>query len=123
MLEHQKLTEQVIGAAIAVHKALGPGFLESAYENALAVELERRGLSFERQKDVAITYAGQEVGRHRLDLFVSGILVVELKAIKAVEPVHFVVVKSYLRAVGQPHGLILNFAGATLKPHRVKFDP
>jgi GxxExxY protein len=118
-LAHQELTGSVIGAAIEVHRALGPGFLESVYENALAIELKARGICFERQLDVPIRYRESEVGLHRLDLLVAGLIVVELKAVKALDDVHFAVVRSYLRATGREHGLILNFAKPTLEIKRV----
>src|SRR5215210_7553820 len=92
-LEFEALTEQIIGAAIEVHRRLGPGFLESIYEKALIID-----------------YDGEEVGRHRLDLLVEGTIVVELKAVKNFEDVHFAVVRSYLKALGRRHGLLLNFA-------------
>jgi len=118
-LEHAALTEQIIGAAIKVHRRLGPGFLESIYENALVVELKERGLTVEQQRELAVEYGGTEVGRHRLDLLVEDIVVVELKAIKNIEDVHFAVVRSYLKAAGRKHGLILNFAKTTLEVKRV----
>jgi GxxExxY protein len=121
-LEHEELTGQIIGAAIAVHEALGPGFLEAIYEEALVVELRLRGIAFTRQHSAAVVYREVEVGIHRLDLFVENLIVVELKAIKAIKAidrVHFAVVRSYLRAVGRKHGLILNFALAKLQPKRV----
>ncbi len=118
-LVHEELTGEIIAAAIDVHKILGPGFLESVYENALAIELEARGLGFERQSAVPIVYRGREVGLHRLDLLVAGVIVVELKAVKALEAVHFAVVRSYLRATSRQHGLILNFAKPILEIKRV----
>lgn len=114
-----QLTEQVIGAAIRVHTELGPGFLESIYEEALAVEFRLIGLRFERQKPVPIFYRAQPVGEHRVDLFVENSLVVELKAITALEKVHFAVLRSYLKALGVSHGLLLNFAGTRLTIKRV----
>jgi GxxExxY protein len=119
-LEHESLTEGIIGAAIEVHRALGPGFLESIYEAALSVELRARGITFGRQVDVRIFYKSVEVGRHRLDLFVSGAIVARLKAIKNLQDVHFALVKSYLRAVGCAHGLLLFFAKPTLEIKRVR---
>ncbi|HEX7500783.1 MAG TPA: GxxExxY protein [Polyangia bacterium] len=118
-LEQEELTGSVIGAAIEIHKALGPGFLESVYENALAFELAARGIGFERQLAVPILYRGSEVGLHRLDLLVAALIVAELKAVKALEDVHFAVVRSYFRATGREHGLILNFAKPTLEIKRV----
>jgi len=73
-LEHEELTEKIIGCAIEVHKKLGPGFIESIYENAFVIELQRKGVPFERQKEVVINYDGDEVGRHRLDLIVADTL-------------------------------------------------
>ena len=87
-LEHEELTSKVIAAAIEVHRQLGPGFIESIYEHALVVELRNRGLKVEQQVEVPVEYEGVEVGRHRLDLFVEGTIVVELKAIKNLENVH-----------------------------------
>lgn len=118
-LEHAVLTDKIIGAAIAVHKRLGPGFIESIYENAMVIEMQKRDLEVSQQMGVAIEYDGREVGRHRLDLFVEDTIVVELKAIKDLETIHFAIVKSYLRAVGRQHGLILNFAKPTLEIKRV----
>lgn len=118
-LEHEELTGRIIGAAIAVHKELGPGFIESVYENALIVELRHQGIEFERQLTVPILYRGVEVGLHRLDLFVNKHIVVELKAQSMLNNIHFVVVRSYLRAVQREHGLLLNFAKPTLEAKRV----
>ncbi len=118
-LEHEELTGKIIGAAIEVHRTLGPGYLESVYENALIVELRRRDVPFQRQVSVPIVYRGVEVGLHRLDLFVADLVVVELKAVKALDDVHFAVVRSYLRAVNRRHGLLLNFSRRTLEPKRV----
>ena len=111
--------EAIIGAAIEVHRELGPGFLESIYENALAIELRARQISFQRQLTVPVLYRGAEVGLHRLDLFVFDQVLVELKAIARIEDIHFVVARSYLRAIGTEHGLLLNFAKPTLEIKRV----
>jgi len=104
-LEHETLTEKIIGCAIEVHKRLGPGFLESIYENALIIELQRQKLHIEQQREVIIKYDSVEVGRHRLDLIVDNTIVVELKAVKNIEDIHFAIVKSYLKALGKEHGL------------------
>ena len=114
-LEYEALTEKIIGAAIEVHRRLGPGFLESVYEKALIIEFRRRGLVVQDQMEILVRYDGEEVGRHRLDFFVEETIVVELKAIKNLEDIHFAVVRSYLRAVNRKHGLLLNFAKVTLE--------
>jgi GxxExxY protein len=118
-LEHEALTERIIGAAIEVHRHLGPGFLESVYEKASIIELKKRGLAIQDQSEIIISYDAVEIGRHRLDLFVEDTIVVELKAIKNLEDIHFAVVRSYLKAVGRKHGLLLNFAKLPLEIKRV----
>jgi GxxExxY protein len=118
-LEYEELTGQIIGAAIEVHKELGPGFVESIYENALAVELRRRRISFHRQVSAPVLYKDVEVGLHRLDLLVEAEIVVELKAVRDLTDTHFAFVRSYLHAVNRQHGLILNFAKPTLEIKRV----
>ena len=118
-LEYEELTDKIIGAAIEVHRKLGPGFVESIYENSLVIELRKRGLQVAQQVEVGVEYEGTEVGRHRLDLLVQDTIVVELKATKNVEDIHFAIVKSYLRATGKQHGLLLNFAKPTLQVKRV----
>lgn len=118
-LPDKDLTASIIGAAIAVHRALGPGFLESIYEEALCIELTERGIPFERQRSIGLTYKGQPIGEHRLDLLVAGRVVVELKAIKDLEPVHFSVVRSYMKAMRVDAGLLLNFAAMPLTVKRV----
>ena len=119
MLEYEELTERIIGAAIEVHRKLGPGFLESIYEAALCIEFGMRELRFVQQMLVPIFYKEIQIGQHRLDLLVEEEIVVELKSIKCIEDVHFAVVRSYLRATGKKHGLLLNFALPTLQIKRV----
>ncbi len=118
-MELEQLTGKIIGAAIAVHRELGPGYLESIYEEALCTELAAVGLRFRRQVPVAIHYRGRTVGEHRLDLIIEDAVVVELKAIHAFEDIHFATVRSYLKATGCDHGLLLNFATTTLTAKRV----
>jgi GxxExxY protein len=119
-LEFEELTGKIIGAAIEVHRQLGPGFIESIYENALVYELRKRGLKVEQQLEAPVFYDGNvEVGKHRLDLLVEGEIVVDLKAISELQDVHFAIVKSQLRAVKRKHGLLLNFAKVTLEVKRV----
>jgi len=118
-MELEELTGKIIGAAIAVHRELGPGFLESVYEEALCVELTGLGLKFQRQAWVPILYRGKQVGEHRLDLLVDDLVVVELKVINAFEDIHFATVRSYLKATDRQHGLLMNFATLTLTAKRV----
>jgi GxxExxY protein len=118
-LGNSELTERIIGAALRVHSELGPGFLESIYEGALAVELGLLEIPFERQKPVPILYRGHSVGEHRLDLVVQSQVIVELKAISALENVHFAIVRSYLKASGLNDALLLNFAATRLVVKRV----
>ncbi len=113
------LIERVIGAAIRVHTELGPGFLESLYEEALAVELRALGIQFDRQKPVPIFYRAQPIGEHRVDLLVEGTVVLELKATSALEKIHFAIVRSYLKALGLSDGLLFNFAATRLTIKRV----
>lgn len=122
-LEHGDLTDKIIGAAIEVHRRLGPGFLESIYENALVIELEKRHVQVSRQVEVPILYDGIVVGTHRLDLLVENTIVVELKAIRDLEDIHFAIVRSYLRAMDRKHGLLLNFAKHPLLIKRVSSAP
>jgi len=107
--EVDELARTVIGAAIEVHRELGPGYLESVYEEALANELGRTGVSFERQKAFSVSYKGCAVGEGRVDFLVDGKLVVELKAIEKLLPVHKAQVISYLRAISCDLGLLINF--------------
>ncbi len=113
-LPERDVTHRIIGAAIKVHRALGPGFLESVYEEALAVEFALSGIQFIRQKPIALFYADHQIGEHRLDFLVEGRIVVELKAIRALEDIHFAIGRSYLKATNLQDGLLLNFATAPL---------
>jgi GxxExxY protein len=102
-----------------VHQELGPGFLESVYEEALGVELTRLQIRFERQVVVPIQYREVKVGEHRLDLIVERQNVVELKTVLGFEPIHFAITRSYLKATRLELGLLLNFAALTLQVKRV----
>ncbi len=118
-LPDKELTAGIIFAAIAVHKALGPGFLESIDEEALCIQLESQNIPFERQKSIHLTFLGRPIGEHRLDLLVAERVVVELKAIKAFESIHFATVRSYMKATKTDSGLLLNFAAMPLTVKRV----
>jgi GxxExxY protein len=119
-LRDSETTSTIIAAAIAVHRELGPGFLESIYEQALAVEFALRGIAFVRQKPIPLFYRDHQIGEHRLDFLIEDKIVVELKAIENLENVHFAVVRSYLKATGLADGLILNFSTAPLTVKRVR---
>ncbi len=93
--EFEELSSRILGAAVEVHKALGPGFLESIYQRAMEVALEHRGIAFQRQKEVHVTFEDVDVGMQRLDLVVGGQIILELKAVKGLEDVHFAQLKSY----------------------------
>lgn len=110
-----QLTGGVIGAAIEVHRMLGPGFLESVYEEALCVELQLRGIPFRRQPVVAVNYKGHLVGEGRLDLLINNTLIVELKAIENLAPIHEAQVLSYLKMTSHPLALLINFNVRVLK--------
>jgi GxxExxY protein len=105
----------IIGAALEVHRILGPGFLESVYEDALAIELDSRRVSFDRQKAVEVSYKGRTVGVGKFDFLVEKSLIVELKAAERLLPVHQAQVISYLKATGCRLGLLINFHESQLR--------
>jgi GxxExxY protein len=113
------LSARIIEAAIAVHRALGPGFLESIYHGALRVALSQFDIPYENKKEVRVYFEGVEVGVHQLDLLVDEQIIVELKAVKALEDVHFAQVRSYLKATGLRIGLLINFNASTLAVKRI----
>jgi GxxExxY protein len=109
-MELNDISEAVIGAAIEVHRLMGPGLLESAYEECLARELALRGISFERQRDLTVEYKGVRLDcGYRLDFLVDGRVVVEVKAVEHLLPVHDAQLMSYLRLGGWQLGLLINF--------------
>ena len=105
----------VIGTALEVHRVLGPGFVESVYEEAMAIELRLRGISFERQKRINVPYKGHSIGEGRLDFFVEDTLVVELKAAEKLLVIHQAQLMSYLKATQCRLGLLINFHERLLK--------
>lgn len=115
-LLEEKLTEVVIGAAIEVHRELGPGLLEHAYAKCLCRELELRGVAFEHEKPMPIVYKGLETDcGYRIDLLVDGRVVVELKAVHELVPVHDAQLLTYLKLSGIRVGLLINFNVPVLK--------
>jgi GxxExxY protein len=119
-LRDSEITDAIIAAAIAVHRELGPGFLETVYEQALAVEFAMRGIAFVRQKSIPLFYRDHQIGEHRIDFLVEDKIIVELKAVEGLEKVHFAIVRSYLKAAGLSDGLILNFSSMPLTVKRVR---
>jgi GxxExxY protein len=109
------ITEAVIGAAIEVHRTLGPGFLESVYQKAMAVELRLRGIPASAQHRVELFYKGEPVGEGFLDFLVDGQVIVELKAVEALAAIHTAQVISYWRATHHKRGVLLNFNVRVLK--------
>jgi GxxExxY protein len=110
-----ELAHTVIGAAIEVHRHLGPGFLEGVYEEALCVELTDKRIPFERQKEINLLYKDREIGRHRIDLLVGKSLIVELKTVEALAEIHQAQLISYLKATRLTLGLLINFNVPILK--------
>ena len=110
-----ELTYAVIGAAMEVHKELGPGFLEEVYEYSLRVELDRLGIPFEPQPTVNVIYKGVVVGKGRYDMLVANTLIVELKSVQSLAPIHEAQVISYLKMTGHPLALLINFNVRFLK--------
>ncbi|MGE4244322.1 GxxExxY protein [Ramlibacter sp.] len=115
MYEHDPLTEQIIQAGIEVHRALGPGLLETVYEEALRIELRNHGLPCQRQIGVPVTYRGHLIGEYRPDLVVAETVVVEVKSVERLDPVHRAQLLAYLRVTKIRVGLLMNFNAAVLK--------
>ena len=110
------ITGQVIGAAIEVHKTLGPGLLENIYEECVCVELSSRGIPFERQKEIEVVYKGQKLeSKYRIDIVVNSRIVVELKACDALLPIHEAQLLTYLKLTELKVGLLINFNVPILK--------
>jgi GxxExxY protein len=117
--EFEGLSGKILEAAVAVHRALGPGFLESVYQKAMEVALRHREMPFQEQKEIHIFFEEEDVGLHKLDLVVGDEIVVELNAVKALEDIHYAQVKSYLKATSLHVGLLLNFNAPALVVKRV----
>jgi GxxExxY protein len=114
-MEHADLTQTIIGCAMAVHRTLGPGFLESVYQNALAHELRKAGLSTECEKRLSVTYDGVVVGDFCADMLVQDCVLIENKAVQFLSPSHEVQLVNYLTATGIDVGLLFNFGADRLQ--------
>ena len=115
----EEVTNKIIGCAIEVHKQLGSGLGERFYQRALLMELDKKGLSVETEKEIKIYYDGKKIGVHRLDLVVNNTVLVELKAARELDAIHQAQVLSYLKASGLKIGLLLNFAKPVLEIKRL----
>jgi GxxExxY protein len=113
-LKHDEITRRIIGCAMKVHAVLGNGFQEVIYQRALELEMAFEGLVFEREKEMPIYYRDEEIGTRRVDFFVEGIIMVELKAIIELEPVHLAQGINYLEVYNMEIGLLINFGSKSL---------
>ena len=110
MLKGNQLTNEIIGSAIEVHRNLGPGLLESTYEECMAFELQERDLTVERQLELPVLYKGNQLEQnYRIDLLVNNQVIIELKSIKKIEPIHDAQLLTYLKLANKKYGLLLNF--------------
>ena len=113
--EAERVMHDTIGCAIAVHRTLGPGFLESIYRKAMCIELEGRKLAFECERSIDVVYRGVPISGQRIDLIIERLIIVELKAVAAFEEIHRAQVISYLKTTGLRGGLLINFRVRVLK--------
>jgi GxxExxY protein len=119
IMQHEDLTRKIIGCSMQVHSSLGNGFQEVIYQRALEVEMEYVGLSFEREKEMVIFYRDRQIGTRRVDFFVEGKIMVELKAVMQLEEVHLAQAINYLEAYKMQVGLLINFGSKSLEFKRV----
>lgn len=118
-MKHDELTHTIIGCAMIVHRTLGNGFQEVIYQRALAIEMEKERLGFEREMGMTIFYEGIDIGTRRVDFFVDGNIRVELKALIKLEDVHLAQAMNYCQAYHLPIGLLINFGSKSLEFKRV----
>jgi len=115
-VDENELSHIIIGAAIEVHRVLDPGLLESVYEGALSFELRNKGLNVRQQQELSITYKGVELhGSFRMDLLVNDLVIVEIKAVERLLPIHEAQVLTYLKLANKKLGLVLNFNSTTIR--------
>jgi GxxExxY protein len=118
--KYQEITEKIIGSAMKVHAAIGNGFQEVIYQRALEIEMQDAGLHFLREYNMPVYYKGRQIGERRVDFFVEGKIMVELKAIIQLENVHFAQAKNYLEAYNMQIGLLINFGTISLQFKRLE---
>ncbi len=117
--KHSDITSKIIGCAMKVHSTLGNGFQEVIYQRALAIEMRKAGLDFQREMEMPIFYEDEQIGTRRVDFFVEDKIMVELKAITQLEKVHLAQALNYLEAYKMEIGLLINFGETSLKFHRI----
>ena len=117
--KYKDLTHKIIGCAMAVHNTLGNGFQEVIYQRALAIEMAQNGLDFHRELEMPIFYREQQIGTRRVDFLVEDVIMVELKAITALEKVHLAQALNYLEAYKLEIGLLINFGNTSLQFKRI----
>lgn len=118
-MKYEEVTRKIIGCAMKVHSTLGNGFQEVIYQRALAIEMGKQGLLFQRELEMTILYEGIEVGTRRVDFFVEDRIMVELKALTKLEDVHLAQAMNYCQAYNLPIGLLINFGAKSLEFKRV----
>ncbi len=118
-MKHEELTHKIIGCAMKVHTVLGSGFQEVIYQRALAIEMEKQGLSYEREMEITIHYDDQPIGTRRVDFFVAGVIMVELKAVSKLDDAHLAQAMNYCQAYQLPIGLLINFGARSMEFKRV----
>jgi len=119
MLKHKELSEKIIAAAYKVHKGLGHGFLEKVYKNALAIELEKAGLNYAQEVPLRVSYQGRIVGEYFADIVVDNKIIIEIKALSQIQPVHETQLVNYLKATGINVGLLINFGSSVEVKRRI----
>lgn len=118
-MKYEEITHKIIGCAMKVHSTLGNGFQEVIYQRALAIEMARNNIAFKREMEMDIYYEGEHIGTRRVDFFVEDTIMVELKALTALEDVHLAQAMNYCQAYGLPIGLLINFGSKSLQFKRV----
>jgi GxxExxY protein len=118
-MKYEEITHKIIGCAMKVHAVLGNGFQEIIYQRALAIEMQKQGLSFQREKEMSIFYEGIDIGTRRVDFFVDDNIMLELKALIKLDEVHLAQAMNYCQAYNLPIGLLINFGAKSLEFKRV----
>ncbi len=119
MMKYEDITKRIIGCAMQVHRTMGNGFQEVIYQRALAIEMRLEGLTFEREMEMDIYYRNEKIGTRRVDFFVEGMIMLELKAVILLEDVHLAQAKNYCEAYHMETGLLINFGAKSLEFKRI----